>query len=190
MLIDAHAHLNFEAFKEDSSTVIKKCLENNIWIINIGSNLLTSKIAVEIAQNHSQGVFATIGLHPINLNTGLLKMKNDELEGEHFEKEFDYEKYRELAHSTSSGQAKSKVVAIGEIGLDYYWKPKTTKKKELFKQKQKELFLKESDLAKELNLPIIFHCRMAHQDLIEVLKSKFQNPNFKIKGEMHGFFGT
>jgi len=114
-----------------------------------------------------------------------------ELEGSHFEKEFDYEKYKNLVQS-------ERVVAIGEIGLDYYWKPKTTKKKELFKQKQKELFLKELKLTKELNLPphqkfgsgglpVIFHCRMAHQDLIQTL----QRSNIStIKGVMHGFVGT
>ncbi len=81
-------------------------------------------------------------------------------------------------------------MAIGEIGLDYYWRPKTTAKKELFKQKQKDLLLKQLELAKELNLPVIFHCRMAHQDLIEVLKSKSQNPNFKIRGVVHCFTGN
>ena len=183
MLIDTHAHLNFAAFDKDKEGVIKRCLENNTWIINIGTNYETSKRAIEIAEKYPQGVFATIGLHPINLDTGLVKIKTDPAEGSNLEAEFDFEKYKRLATS-------GKVVAIGEIGLDYYWKPKTTKKKELFKQKQKELFLKELDLAQNLDLPVIFHCRMAHQDLIEVLKSEFQNPNFKIKGVMHGFVGT
>jgi len=183
MLIDTHAHLNFAAFDKDRKEIIEKCLRNDIWIINIGTNYETSKKAVEIAQKYEKGVYASIGLHPINLDTSLVKIKVDEQEGEYFEKRFDYEKYKNLANS-------KKVVAIGEIGFDYYWKPKTTKKKELFKQKQKELFLKELELAQELNLPVIFHCRVAHQDLIEVLKSKFQNPNSKVRGMMHGFVGT
>jgi len=183
MLIDTHAHLNIAAFDKDREEVIKKCLENNVWMINIGTNYETSKRAVEIARKFEKGVFAAIGLHPINLETGLVKMKVDEEEGAHFEKEFNYENYKKLAQC-------AKVVAIGEIGLDYYWKPKTTKKKELFKQKQKELFLKELKLAQELNFPVIFHCRMAHQDLIEVLKSNIKNQKSKIKGVMHGFVGT
>lgn len=183
MIIDTHAHLNFAVFNKDRNEVIKKCLESNIWMINAGSNYKTSKRAIEIAEKYNEGVYASVGLHPINLDTGLVKIKTDEAEGEHFEKEFDYDGYKTLAQNP-------KVVAIGETGLDYYWKPKTTKKKELFKQKQKELFLKELELAKELNLPIIFHCRMAHQDLIEVLKSKFQNPNSKVSGVMHGFVGN
>ena len=200
MLIDTHAHLNFAAFDKDYNPpttlplqkwtpreeVIKKCLENNVWIINVGTNFETSKKAVEIAQKYEKGVYASIGLHPINLDTGLVKIRVDESEGSHFEKEFDYEKYKELARSASSGR----VVAIGEIGLDYYWKPKTKRKLELFKEKQRAGLCQQLDLAKELNLPVIFHCRMAHQDLIEVLKSKFQNPNFKIRGVTHGFVGT
>jgi len=120
-------------------------------------------------------------LHPINLDTGLIKIKADDLENKQLEREFDCQKYKKL---TSSGE----VVAIGEIGLDYYWRPKTTKKKKLFKQKQKDLLLEQLKLAKELNLPIIFHCRVAHDDLIEILKSKIQN--LKLKGVVHGFVGT
>ena len=162
MLIDTHAHLNFAAFEKDRKQVIKRCLENDVWVINVGTNLVTSKKAVEIAKSSQKGMFTSVGLHPINLDTGLIKLRPDRLEGENYEKEFDYQNYKELASF-------EKVVAIGEIGLDYYWKPKTTKRKELFKQKQKDLFLKELTLAKELNLPIIFHCRMAHQDLINIL---------------------
>jgi len=180
MLIDTHAHLNFAAFDKDREGVIKRCLENNTWMINIGTNYETSKRAIEISEKYPQGVFSTIGLHPINLDTGLVKIKTDPEEGSNFEAEFDFERYKRLATS-------GKVVAIGEIGLDYYWKPKTTKKKELFKQKQKELLLKELELAKELNLPVIFHCRMAHDDLIQTLQ---QSNISTIKGVMHGFVGT
>jgi len=181
MLIDAHSHLNFAAYNSDRDEVIKRSLDNNVWMLNIGTNLQTSKKAVEIAEKYSQGVYAAIGLHPINLDTGLVRMKVDKLEGSHFEKEFDFEKYKELAQS-------KKVKAIGEIGLDYYWKPKTTRKKELFKQKQKELLLEELKLAKDLNLPVIFHCRMAHQDLIEFLKERGEiRPT---KAVAHGFVGN
>lgn len=183
MFIDTHAHLNFITFNKDREKIIKNCLEDNLWVINIGTNYETSRKAVEITQKYPQGIFAAIGLHPINLDTGLVKIKIDKQEGEYFEKEFDYEKYKELGKS-------KKVVAIGEIGLDYYWKPKTKKKLELFKQKQKELLLKELNLAKELNLPVIFHCRMAHDDLIEILNFQFSTFNFQRRGVMHGFVGT
>jgi len=194
MLVDTHAHINFNAYRDDADDVIRRSLDNDVWMINVGTQYDTSKKAVEIAEKYEKGVYAAIGLHPINLDTGLVKMKIDAQEGSNFEKDFNYTQYRELAKS-------EKVVAIGEIGLDYYWKPKTTKKKEIFKQKQKNLLLKQLELAKELNLPVIFHCRMAHDDLIQVLKfqitstksqtnSKFQIQNSKLRGVMHGFVGT
>lgn len=70
------------------------------------------------------GVFAAVGLHTIHLETGLVKIKNDEEETEIKTREqtFDYAKYKELAQD-------KKVVAIGEVGLDYYWKPKSKRKK-------------------------------------------------------------
>ena len=221
MLIDTHAHLNFSAFDKDRNEVIRRCLEENIWTINIGTNYETSKKGVEISNKYKNGVFATVALHPINLETGLVKRKIDEFEGKHFEEEFDFKKYKNLAlgknldfrsaqikglakpstraklgaglvphRNEVSGAGAKKVVAIGEIGLDYYYKPKTKKKLELFKEKQKDLFLKELNLAKELNLPVILHCRMAHQDLIEVLNSNIQYPTSNIRGVMHGFVGN
>jgi TatD DNase family protein len=182
MLFDTHAHLNFPAFKNDINEVISQCSNKGIWVINVGTNFETSKKAVEIAQKYKKGVYATVGLHPINLDTGLVKIKADLKEGKHFEREFDFKKYEKLAQS-------KKVVAIGEIGLDYYWKPKTTKKKKLFKEKQKELFLKELELAKELNLPVIFHCRLAHDDLIELL-THYSLTHNSLTGVVHGFVGT
>lgn len=183
MFIDSHSHLNFNAFKGDFGKVISRSLADGIWVINVGTKYETSQKAAEIAEKYSEGVYAAIGLHPIHLETGLVKIKNDteEIEVKTKEEDFDEQKYKELTKS-------EKVVAIGEIGLDYYWRPKTTKKKELFKQKQKDLLLKQLKLAKELNLPVIFHCRMAHHDLIQFLKdNKEMRPE---KAVAHGFVGT
>jgi TatD DNase family protein len=183
MLIDTHAHLNFHAYKNDADKVIRRSLDNDIWMINVGTQYDTSKKAIELAQNYREGVYAAVGLHPIHLETGLVKIKNDteEIELKTKEEDFDYEKYKELAQNP-------KVVAIGEIGLDCYWRPKTTEKKELFKQKQKDLLVRELELAKELNLPVIFHCRMAHRDLIEILS---ENPEINPqKAVAHGFVGN
>lgn len=96
MLIDTHAHLNFKAFSKDYKEVIKRTLDENIWMINVGSNFATSQRAVEIAEEYKEGVYAAIGLHPI-----------------HAEEKFDTSKYQKLARSP-------KVVAVGETGLDYY----------------------------------------------------------------------
>jgi len=178
MIIDTHAHLNFNAYKNDSAEVIKRSLNNDIGMINVGSQYSTSRRAVGLAGKYVKGVYAAVGLHPIHLETGLVKIKTDpeEIKFQTLEEEFNYEKYKELAGS-------NKVVAIGEIGLDYYWKPKTRGRLESFKQKQKDLVLKQIELAEEINLPIIFHCRMAHQELLEIINSK-------LRGVIHCFTGT
>ncbi|MCP6718485.1 MAG: TatD family hydrolase [Patescibacteria group bacterium] len=181
MLIDTHAHLNFSAFNKDRDKIIKKCLDNNVWVVNVGTNLITSKQVVELALKYEKGIYASIGLHPINLETGLVKIKADINERKSIEKEFDYEKYKKLAQN-------EKVVAIGEIGLDYYWRPKTKVKKELFKQKQKDLLLEQLKLAKELDLPVIFHCRMANHDLFNILSDHSDlRPK---KAVAHSFVGS
>jgi TatD DNase family protein len=162
MLIDTHSHLNFNAYKDDLDEVMKRTLDNDIRVINVGSKYETSKRAVEIAEKY-QGTYAAIGLHPIYASDAV-KIKTDPEEGDFLAKTeiFDKEKYKRIALSDSR-----RVVAIGEIGLDYYYRPKTKSKLEIFKQKQKEVFLKQLELARELNLSVIVHCRMAHNDLIE-----------------------
>ncbi len=114
MLIDTHAHLNFNAYKEDLQKVIKRTLDNNVWVINIGSQYETSKKAVEVAEKYPEGVYAAVGLHPIHLAEGIFKVKLDEEEQAFQTKneDFDYEGYKELART-------KKVEAIGEIDLDY-----------------------------------------------------------------------
>jgi TatD DNase family protein len=182
MLIDTHAHLNFLIYNKDRKETIKKTLKENVWMINIGTNYQTSKIALDIAKEYKEGIFASVGLHPINLDTGLIKMKRDKNEsGEaHFEKEFDFEKYAKLIKN-----GKNKVVAIGEIGFDYWYRPKSKTKREIFKEKQRELFRKEVALAEKFKLPLILHCRLGYEDLIEELK----NINYKYGGVIHCFCG-
>ena len=168
-LIDTHAHLNFSAYKDDADKVIRRSLDNDVWLINAGSQYSTSKRAVEIVERYEKGVYAAVGLHPIYASE-----QSEGLRREHgslrIQDGFQYKKYKELAES-------KKVVAIGEIGLDY--------KSEYvaFKQEQKEVFLEQLDLARELDLPIIFHCRMAHQDLLKIIDSG-------LKGVIHCFTGT
>jgi TatD DNase family protein len=182
MIIDTHAHVNFNSFKDDADLVLRRSLANNIWIINAGSQFTTSERAVGIAQKYDKGIYAAIGLHPIHLETGLVKIKEDpeEIQFNTVEEKFDYEKYKELAKS-------EKVVAIGECGFDYYWKPKAKAKLEQFRQKQKEVFLGQFKLSQELSLPIIIHCRMAHDDLIETLEENCKDS--KVGGVIHCFTG-
>lgn len=184
MLIDTHAHLNFAAYDKDRDRVIKNSLAEDIWMINVGTNDLTSEKAVEIAKQHKEGIFASVGLHPINLDTGLLKMRQDKNELNEdfsFEQEFDFQRYGELIL-----KSQKKVVAVGEVGFDYWSKPKTKKKFNEFREKQIRLFKKEVDLAKEFELPLILHCRLGYEDLVKEL-SKIRH---KFKGVLHCFCGS
>jgi len=164
MIIDTHSHLNFKDFDSDFDQVIERCLNQNIWIINVGSDYKTSKRAVEISNRYQDGVYSSVGLHPFYINE----------EGN----SFHYDAYKILAKNKN-------VVAIGETGLDYYYKPKIKTKINEFKQKQKDIFLDHLSLAQETKLPLIFHCRMAHDDMISILQ-KQKN----IKGVTHCFTGT
>ena len=151
--IDTHAHLNLHSFKKDRFSIIESCLLNNISLINIGTNFLDSKLAVEIAEKYSDKVYATVGIHPSEI-----------------EEDFDFEKLKELAKN-------EKVVAIGEIGLDYFYPMP------LGRLLQKHFFIKQIEIAEELNLPVVIHSRDAFDDLYEILKTK------NLRGVIHCFSG-
>ena len=151
MLIDSHAHLNFKAFDNDLEKVIARCFKENVRVINVGAGMETSARAVEIGEEYDMS--AGVGVHPI-----------------HAQDDFDIKKLRSLAES-------HKVVAIGEIGLDYF------RDYGEFKEKQKEIFIQQLDLAQELDLPVIIHCRKAHEDVLDILK------DYNLKGVIHCFTG-
>lgn len=168
MFFDTHTHANFNAFKNDSQEVIERALKNNVWLVNVGSQASTSKRAVKMAQNYQEGVYAAVGLHPSHL------------EDESFDEKF----YLELAKNV-------KVVAIGECGLDYFRSPS-----EAEITKQKEIFIKQIELARELNKPLILHCRpsIGIQDAYEDAIGIIENCKWKIKncenGVAHFFSGS
>lgn len=179
MIIDTHSHLNFKAYDADRPEVIKRNQQAGVICIDVGTKFETSKNAVELAEQN-ENIYAVIGMHPIHIKTDLLKLRMDENEGGFapLGEEFDYDKYKKLALSND------RVVAIGEIGLDYYYRPKSKTKREQYKDLQKSVFTKQLELAQELNLPAMVHTRMAHEDTINILKS------FKLRGVIHGFVGT
>lgn len=179
-MIDTHCHLNFSTYKEDKEAVIKRAIEAGLSsMFNVGSQWDTSVKAVELAEQYPN-LYAAIGLHPIHL----FEQEVDEEES-HFitrAEVFDYKKYFDLARSSS------KVVAIGECGLDYYWWPQDKTKEEV-KSMQAELFSQQLNLATDLNLPVISHCREAYTDLINIIKKHLQKGQ-KIKGVSHCFLGN
>ncbi len=181
MMIDTHAHLNFSAFEKDREQIINIVLSSGIWMINVGTKYETSEKAVEIAEKYKKGVWAAVGIHPIHLKTDFFKPETDPEEGGFKPRGeiFERKRYEDIAKS-------KKVVAIGEIGLDYYYFPNDEEKQEKLKEEQKKLLLDQINFAQSLNLPIIFHCRKAHNDLINILR---EHENKRIKGVIHSFTG-
>lgn len=149
---DSHAHYNDEYFEPIKDELIPKMYEDEITnIVCAGYNLKSSKEAIEIAQKYSH-IFATCGISPNDLEKDVKK---------------DLAELEEIAKN-------EKVVAIGEIGLDYYWNKDN-------KEFQKEMFIKQIEIANRLNLPIVIHTRDASVDTIEILK---EHPVIK-KGVFH-----
>lgn len=141
MYFDTHAHYDDEAFDEDREELLKSLGESGVeLIIDPGCDMDSSCKALELAERFSY-VYAAVGLHPEELE----KHGPDALD-----------KVRELA-------GHPKCVAIGEIGLDYYWDAS-------HKEEQKELFRRQIELALELDKPVIVHDREAHGDCLEIVR--------------------
>jgi len=201
-LFDSHTHLQFSAFNNDRDEVIKRTLDDNIWIVNVGSQKDTSKKAVDLANKYPEGVYATVGLHPIHVDKNHYDFQ--EFDGDNgFNprgEKFDYDFYKNLARN-------EKVVAIGECGLDYAVFAREQGERlqkqasaealregglpseEKLKDKQKEIFIKHIELAHEINKPLMVHCRQAFDDLISVLISHLSFLNTP-PGIIHFFTGT
>jgi TatD DNase family protein len=146
-LFDSHAHYNDEAYNGDLEEVLNKCKNAGIeYITNIGYSKETSEQAIKLATNH-ENMYATVGCHPDVCNV-----------------ETDISYVRELA-------MQDKVVAIGEIGLDYHYE-------EVNKEIQKKYFIKQIDIANELGLPVCIHSRDADMDMLDILKTHKINKNF------------
>lgn len=180
MFIDIHSHVNFKAFENDGDEVIERALENGVGMILVGSQNSTSRRAVEYAEKYSdKPVWAAIGLHPLHLQEMRLDENEVGAKGLGFTtraEKFDYEYYKELA-------THPKVVAIGEVGLDYA----RIENKEA-RIKQEEVFRKQIELALETKKALMVHCRQAYDDCIAILKKYYplQTPS----GDIHFFEGT
>ncbi len=157
MLIDTHCHLDFKDFDEDRDDVIKRAAEEGIkYIINVGSSVEGSERSLALSKKY-EFVFASVGIHPHDADTVnkavIMKMR---------------------------GMAKDKkVVAIGEVGLDYY-------RNNSPKEAQRSSFREFIKLAAELNLPLIIHNREAGAESIAILKEEMGD---NVRGVMHCFSG-
>jgi TatD DNase family protein len=165
MFIDTHCHLNFHQFDADRDEVVQRALDLGVEIIvNPAVDLATSRQAIELAERYP-GVYAQVGVHP-----------NDTAD-------FDAPILDELAELARH----PKVVAIGEIGLDYYWE-------RVPHAQQWAAFEAQLELAARLDLPVVLHCRDAHADLRDTLRkwvpgAQKQRASDAILGVLHAYSG-
>ncbi len=158
MLTDTHTHLNAEAFAEDQEEVIQRAIDQGVTrILNIGFNRETIPTSITLAEKY-EFIYSAVGWHPQDAKD----MQPHDLEW--IESLCDH----------------PKVVAIGEIGLDYYW---DTSPKEV----QHNVFREQIRLARKVKLPIIIHNRDAHQDILTILKEEKAE---EVGGVMHCFSGS
>ncbi len=155
-MIDTHAHLDFPNFDNDRDEVIKACKTKGVkYIVNIGVDLKTSRASIELAEKYSY-IYATVGYHPHDSKA----LTDDK-----------FEKIKALARHP-------RVVAIGEIGLDYY-------RDHSPRDIQREVFQNQLDLADELGLPVVLHIREALDDAYEILRKRNRH-----NGILHAFPGN
>ncbi len=156
MFIDIHCHIDDEKF-EDSKSVVNAYIKDGVdTVINAGANIASSVSSFNLSKEY-ESVFFSAGIHPSDIE----ELNEDNLE-----------KLKELAQN-------KKCVAIGEIGLDYHFLP-------FDKEKQKQGFVRQINLAKELDLPIVVHSRDAAKDTLDIIKA---NPLSR-GGVMHCFSGS
>jgi len=183
MLIDTHCHVNFSAYKDDAAEVIKRALDNDVWLINVGSQLSTSERAVKIAEEYDKGVYAVVGLHPIHLYEMHIDEAEQGLDFVSRAEKFAKEEYENLLQNP-------KTVGIGEMGIDYFHLPKGEDPAEV-KARQEQVFSQGIRLARKYNKPIVIHTRPskgtydAYDDEIRILQAE----NY-FKGVIHCFSGT
>jgi len=157
MLFDSHAHIDDEKFDIDREEVIQRAIDNGVTgIINVGASMESSARSIALAEEY-EGIYAAVGIHPHDAKDAL---------------DTDYE---QLVRWT----ALEKVVAIGEIGLDYYYDFSP-------REVQRSVFIHQLDVARQTNMPFIIHDRDAHGDLLEILKKEAKG----LKGVLHCFSGS
>ena len=158
VIFDTHAHYDSDSFDEDRDQVLKQIQESGVaFVLNCASDYASIEKTNSLTKKYDF-IYGALGIHPSDANDF-----NDSVRAEIIE----YIKENK------------KILAIGEIGLDYYWEGNPSK------EVQKETFRRQMNLAKELNLPVVIHDRDAHGDTLEIMK---EFPT--VKGIVHCFSGS
>ncbi|GHU41326.1 deoxyribonuclease [Clostridia bacterium] len=178
MLFDSHAHYDDEQFDEDREVLLASMAEHKVGgIVNVAASLMSCRSSIDLA-NRYDFIYGTIGVHPENIS---------ELNEESFawleeqakraaqlradRKEKDSVSKRESERNDTQ-EAISKIVAIGEIGLDYHWEKESEGRKA-----QQQWFIRQLDLAKRYHFPVIIHSRDAAADTLTILKEHAKDLN-------------
>ncbi|KHF38052.1 TatD family hydrolase [Halalkalibacter okhensis] len=158
MLFDTHVHLNADQFEEDLDDVITRAKEAGVeYMVVVGFDELTINRALGLVEKY-EFLYAAVGWHPVDA----IDMTDEHL------------------HWLEELSSHPKVVALGEMGLDYHWDKSP-------KDVQKDVFRKQIRLAKKVQLPIIIHNREADQDIVDILKEEKAS---EVGGIMHCFGGS
>ncbi|HRY30885.1 MAG TPA: TatD family hydrolase [Candidatus Paceibacterota bacterium] len=161
--IDIHGHLNSSDFPNDLEEVIRRANENNIIVLNVGTNYGQSKEVVDLAQKY-ENLYAVVGSHPIDS----------------VDEKFDETKYAELL-------SRPKVVGVGECGLDFF---RLEGEVEKIKERQESVFRKQVELAIRFDKPLMIHCRDAYEDVLRILGEYKKTAGQTLRGNIHFFAGT
>ena len=155
MIFETHAHYDDEQFNDDRDELIRGLLDGDICkIINVGASVEGTKASVLLAETYDE-VYAAVGVHPSEVG------------------ELDEEMFSWLREQTKH----PKVIAVGEIGLDYYWE-----KEQAVRKRQQYWFDRQLSLARECQLPVIIHSRDAAEDTLQVMRNAHAE---KLRGVIH-----
>lgn len=179
-ILDTHAHLDSKVYERDLDIVVRHALEDGVWIVTVGNDYQSSVQAVSIAERYPEGVYAAVGLHPLRI--GAAALAEDKL--------IDIGKFEALARHP-------KVVAVGETGLDFHDLPQGKRGgpehqiAERIKLNQMKVFARFLELSRELRLPLMLHCREAHDEMLKMLETWDKaTSGFDSRGVVHCFSGN
>ena len=157
ILVDTHAHIDEEGFAHDFDEMLERAYANDVkYVVNIGANMDESRVSIELADKY-ESIYATVGVHP-----------------------HDVEEINDKALDQLAQWCKhDKVVAVGEIGLDYF-------RSQTSKELQAYAFAAQLDVARQMHMPVSIHDRDAHGDVMRMLKNEGKG----LSGILHCFSGS
>lgn len=177
--IDIHCHLDFPDYGVGIDAVLERMRESEVGAITIGTDIESSKRAVEIA-NQNENVWSCIGVHPI--------LEQAQYGASSAHPPLEREGWGEVEEEFEKLISKPKVVAIGECGLDWFRIPEEKMKEE--RKRQTALFENQINFAIKHNKPLMLHCRNSYNDVLDILEVYKREAGEKLRGNAHFFVGN